>query len=227
MVRARVRRDTPEADIEDLIQKANLEAIASKSHPRTLATARGWLGVLTARTVVRHYRESKGKSWLELDGEIDERGESGTVPDREWLISAWLSKAVAGNEREQETFELVVYKANTGKSYQEVANDHAMTEGALKSRVFALATKYEPRWRRRQSMIILLLLFGAAGLVLLVVWLLRPPPHENIQPAHDFVIPAAKPTVVPTDDPFNRALPHEEPAKPPVPNKPTQDKPPM
>jgi DNA-directed RNA polymerase specialized sigma24 family protein len=223
VVKARIRRGTPADVVADLVQEASLEALTSKWRPRTLATAPGWLATLTVRTVARHFRQQDEETqWLEVDSEIDERGAPDAVPDAEWLISKWLAKAVAGSERDQETCELIAYKATTGRTYEEVARDHAMTEGALKSRFFTLKTKYEPRWRQRQRTILLLLLLGAIGLALLVVWLFRRPPHEHIEPAHDFVIPADKPSAVPTEGPFNQALP---PDPPPKPNK--GDKPPM
>jgi DNA-directed RNA polymerase specialized sigma24 family protein len=229
VVKRRVGKGAPDHLVDDIVQNANVTAITATSRPRTRATALGWLATLAARTVADHFRrEAVHRKWLEPDAELDElAGEPEQAPEDNWLLGRWLAQVVVESARDQETYELLVYKANTGKTLEEVAADHAMTTGALKSRIFALKNKYQPRWQRRQRMMFLLLLLGALGLVLLIVWLLRPPPHQDIQPAHDFVIPAEKPTVVPTDDPFNRALPHEEPAKPPVPNKPVQDKPPM
>jgi hypothetical protein len=49
-----------------------------------------------------------------------------------------------------------------------------MTEGALKSRIHALKTKYQPQWRRRQRMLMLLILFGVAVAVAVIAWLLWP-----------------------------------------------------
>lgn len=60
-----------------------------------------------------------------------------------------------------------------------------MTEGALKSRINALKTKYEPRWKRRQRMILLLILFGVAAVMAIILWLLSRPadtPRGSLPP---------------------------------------------
>jgi hypothetical protein len=59
----------------------------------------------------------------------------------------------------------------------QVAADHGMTEGALKSRVHALKTKFEPHWKRRERMFLVLLLFCMA-VVAAIVWVLWPPEEK-------------------------------------------------
>jgi hypothetical protein len=60
------------------------------------------------------------------------------------------------------------------KTHAQVATDHGMTEGAFKSRIRALKTKYEPQWRRRQRTFILFLLAGVAAAIAAFAWLLWP-----------------------------------------------------
>jgi hypothetical protein len=133
----------------------------------------------TARAVANYFRrEALHAKWLNPEAEVEELPikpeESRNTAEPEWLLTGWLRPRVAGSEREQETYELLAYKAKTDKTYAQVAADHAMTEGALKSRVHSLRTKYEPQWKRRERMILLLILLGIAAL-LAIAWLLWPP----------------------------------------------------
>ena len=192
VVVARLNRTAPGTLIEDLVQDANLDASEAQSRPRSIETATGWMGTVTARAIVNHFRrEAADAKYLEpgvdvqeLPAEPDES--QGSVAP-EWLLTEWLRPRVAEDPRDQETYELLVYKAETGKTHAEVAADHGMTEGTLKSRIRALKMKHEPQWRRRQRMFLLMILFGVAAAVTALVWLLWPresprgslPSHET------------------------------------------------
>jgi DNA-directed RNA polymerase specialized sigma24 family protein len=184
VVVARVKGKAPGALIEDLVQQANVDALTASSRPRSMATAMGWLGTLTARAVVNHFRrDAVHARYLEPEVDLDELPSGPDEPISsapEWLLTDWLRPRVAGNPREQETYELLVYKAKTGKTHAQVATDHGMTEGALKSRIRALKMKYEPQWRRRQRTFILLILAGVAAAIAVIAWLLWPSHHDPL-----------------------------------------------
>ena len=179
VVMARVDKKTPAALVDNLVQQANVDALMARSPPRSMETAMGWLGTLTVRAVVNHFRrDAVHANWLRRDVEVEElppepdESEEPFAP--KWLVTGWLRPLVAQNPRDQETYELLVYKASTGKTHAQVAANHGMTEGALKTRVRALKTKYEPQWRRRREMFVLLILFGLAVTLAAIVWLLSP-----------------------------------------------------
>jgi DNA-directed RNA polymerase specialized sigma24 family protein len=176
---ARLNGQAPAHLIDDLVQQANLEVLASKSPPRSMATANGWVAIVAARTIAHHFRrDAVHAKWLKPEVEVEElateAAEADGASDPKWLITNWLGPLVVENARDQETYELLLYKARTGKTHAEVAADHAMTEGALKTRIRALKTKYEPQWRRRQRMILVFILLGAAATIAALVWLLTP-----------------------------------------------------
>jgi DNA-directed RNA polymerase specialized sigma24 family protein len=208
VVVARFRKDFPRADIDDIVNEANIAALRSQSRPRSMATARGWLGTVAARAVAMHFRgNAVREKYLQLDDAIDEHaGEPDAGDEPEWSVSRWLAGRVADDPRDQETYELLCYKAQTGKTHQEVAADHAMTTAALKNRFSKFTARYEPQWRKRERMLLLLWLFGIGVVAAIALWLLlhpRPVVGPDISP-----LPAApKPTVTASPAPFDPAQP--------------------
>jgi DNA-directed RNA polymerase specialized sigma24 family protein len=193
----RLHKKAPTDLVEDITQQANVDALAARSRPQSMETALGWLGTVSARAVVNHFRRNAvHEKWLKPDVDVEELppepdGATGPFAPPSWLLTDWLRPRVAGDPREQETYELLVYKANTGKTHAQVALDHGMSEGALKSRIHALKTKYEPEWRRRQRMVLMLLLFGAALAIVVLAWLLwlpgDPPLGQDVPPRLEFL----------------------------------------
>jgi DNA-directed RNA polymerase specialized sigma24 family protein len=174
----RAGRKAPGDLVDELVQQANLAMLSAKSGPRSDATAQGWASKIAVRVVVDHFRREEAQAkWLDRDAEIEELA---ATPDDTsgpfvpaWLLTEWLAPLVANDPHHQQTYELLRHKASTQKTLAQVAADHGITEGALKSRVHALKAKYEPRWKRRQRMfLLLLLLYCAVGLAL--VWLFWP-----------------------------------------------------
>ncbi len=201
VVLARVPPQTPAHVINDIVQKANLAALASHSRPRSTATAMGWLATLTARTVANHYRHAAvDRRWIAPDADAEEQPEeSGEPPADGWLIAQWLAPLLAAHPRDQETYELIVYKARTGETHAQVAAVHGMTTAALWNRIHAFKRTYEPRWRRRRERtLVFVLFFGFTGVAVaaLVAWLLTRPSAREIRP--DPAQPVPRVTPVPT-----------------------------
>ena len=82
IVVTRLNGKAPGALIADLVQQANLAALTAKSPPKSMATATGWLGTLTARAVVNHFRrDAVHAKYLEPEVEIEElRSEPDEAP---------------------------------------------------------------------------------------------------------------------------------------------------
>jgi DNA-directed RNA polymerase specialized sigma24 family protein len=167
LVLKRSGRKTPKTVIEEMLQEANIAVMTDKWGPRSMATARGWLAVVIARAMVSYLgRGAKDKKWVPIDDGVgalatDPEIESEARPNR-WLVSRWLGTFATQSERDQETIELVVYKARTSKGYDEIAAEHAMTVRALKSRIAQFKQKYRPVLQRRRLTILVLLVAGAA-----------------------------------------------------------------
>ena len=198
IVKARVGQKTPKTVVDEMIQEANIAVMTSKWAPRSLETARGWIGTVTVRAMVSYLRRgAKDRRWISIE---QSAGGSTRVPvdladsrPEGWLISKWLGHEVMRSERDQETLEILVYKARTSKDDEEIAAEHAMTVAALKSRVFQFREKYRPRLKQRRAMIVLSLGGVILAVAALTVWLLV---HSTAAPAPNEapVVPSAAPS---------------------------------
>jgi DNA-directed RNA polymerase specialized sigma24 family protein len=213
VVLARLDPRTPGNVADDIVQEVNLRVLTTPTRPRMMKTAPGWLATVTAREVANHFRREAGnRKWLKRDVDVDEEAAPPSSRREEkpkaWLISEWLAPLVAEDEREQETYELIVYKARSGKSYGTVAGEHGMTASALYNRIHELKTKYLPRWRKRQSELHFVLLGGVALLAVAValVWLLWGwlHPQRIVAPLHSVPTAAPELPLPPPDDPADK-----------------------
>jgi DNA-directed RNA polymerase specialized sigma24 family protein len=192
VVLSRLTRRTPEDAIHDMLQEANIATMTSKWGPRALHTAKGWLGMVTIRAMVGYLRRgARNQKWLIGERELEPlrpEWQDREMPADGWLVSKWLARTVAGNERDQETLEILAHAARTGKGPEELAAEHGMTVAALKNRIFLLQEKYEP-WRRKRRMTLAMMAIGgvlAAALGALLAL------HSS-QPAAAAVTPAPEP----------------------------------
>jgi DNA-directed RNA polymerase specialized sigma24 family protein len=225
IVDARVSAGAPVDVREEIVQETSLAVLTSRSRPRSMDTAPGWLAIVTVRAVAAHFRaEARHRRWQEPDVDVEELpDEPGDVDDAHWLIAAWLTNAVAADERDQETYELLVYKARTGRSYGQVAADHGMSETSFHKRLSRFKTKYLPRHRRRQQSMLLVLLLGAAAVAIVAWAVLRSMPPAEIGPDPSPPVPRIIPQVVPSvtasapDAPFEPAAPTRKPKGPKLP----------
>jgi DNA-directed RNA polymerase specialized sigma24 family protein len=194
VVRATLKGGSAAHLAEDIAQEANLAMLKSRSRPRAMDSAFGWVSMAARRAVVHSFRRRRMENtWLVPEGDIDEYPAKGPPPADEWMISRWLAWAVRDDATDQETFELLVYKARSDKTYEQVAGEHGMTGAALKSRVWDFKRKYQPRWRRRRQLLELLLLLGAA-VVAALLWLLLGRRHAEIGPDPAPPVPSLAPS---------------------------------
>jgi DNA-directed RNA polymerase specialized sigma24 family protein len=200
----------PAAIVDDLVQDAHVAAMSARVPPRTIATARGWVATVTARVVVNHFRDhAADRQWLDREADVEVQADAAAEPFAEpWLVATWLAQAVAGDARDEETFEMLVYKAQTGHTHEDVARAHGISPGALKARIHDFKTKYEPRWRRHRDRTVVLWLAAfaiAAASVGIAWWLARPspPPSAPHTPTPTFM-PQTHATATP-EEPFTPA----------------------
>ena len=204
-------RGAPAPLVDEVVQAANLAALKAKSPPRAAETASGWLATVAVRAVIDRIRKNASeRRWLDPAPDVDELSDETAAATEEaasnpWLVSTWLARVVGSSERDQETPELLCYKARGGKTYEEVAADHGTTVASLKSRFHEFKKRYARQWRRRQMMFVFVF-GGGVAVVAIVVYvvaqLLRPvPPPPPPAPA---AVPSAS---APPDTTFEPAAP--------------------
>jgi hypothetical protein len=84
-----------------------------------------------------------------------------------------IEAQVRKSPRDKETLELLLEKASSGKTYDQIAAEHGMSLTALAARVFQFKKKYLPRYQRDRNRAIVLLLLLAAALALFLWALLH------------------------------------------------------
>jgi DNA-directed RNA polymerase specialized sigma24 family protein len=227
IVAARVDRATPESVIDEIVQEANLGALASRAGPRSVDTLPGWVATITARAVVTHFRRrATDRRWHAPDVDVEEQPSAAPATDG-WLVAEWLTSAVGGDPRAQETFELLTYKARTGKSHQVVADEHGMTASALSNRIHEFKKQHKPLWERhkRESVLWWVTRAALAVVVALVAWglgwwFLRAMAPSVTPPVPSPLLPTEPtPSSTATTTPFapaNSTLLPPVPPKPPV-----------
>jgi DNA-directed RNA polymerase specialized sigma24 family protein len=218
LVRRLLGKETPRDLRDDIAQQACVAALTAKSPPRSTRTMKGWLAMITRRAVSHSFRSGAAdRKWLNRKADVEEQaGEPVEPPEDRWLIAGWLTTHLT-DERDQETYEMILEKARTGATDREIADAHGITYAAWTHRLSAFKHKYAPRWQRRQMMI-LLLLGGIAILVAAAVWLvvhamsarLVPSPAMPVVPVAPSASVMPVPAPVPTPTPFEPAAPHSE-----------------
>jgi DNA-directed RNA polymerase specialized sigma24 family protein len=215
--------------LDDLVQDANLLMLASPLGPRSTASAPGWITTIAWRAVSDHFRRrGSARKWIAPDEvDFDELPSKDEPPDDGVLLSDWLARAVAGNAKDAETLEMLLYKARLEATYDEVAAAHGLTSNALRCRVNAFKNEYEAEWRKHRAMLVLLLLLSVAAVVVAAAWVwirsargaeqLVPTPEVPTAPTMPTTHPSA--TASAQDTPF-------EPAAPPSATAPTHTEPP-
>lgn len=222
LVKRLLGKETPKDQRDDVVQQAYVAALTAKSPPRSTRTMKGWLAMVTRRAVFHSFRSGTAdRKWLNRAADVEEEaGEPLEPPEDRWLVSNWLTAHLT-DERDQETYEMIVEKARTGATDQQIADAHGITYAAWTHRLSAFKHKYAPRWQRRQMMI-LLLLGGIAVLVAALVWLVvhgmarrrEEQPAVPVAPIAPSASVMPVPPPMPTPAPFEPAVPTHSEDKP-------------
>jgi DNA-directed RNA polymerase specialized sigma24 family protein len=244
VVEYRVPRGTQKSDVNDVIQEANLRAVATTSLARSIPAMRPWISRIAQNAVIDHFRgNARHLKWL--DRSVDVQGlppdaaleadalestpEDAAAPPRpiesidEQSLQRWLETHVT-TKADRLTLEMIRQKAAAGgKANAAIAAEFGITEGAYHQRVHRFKAKWLPRWRqyrkdRQRAMVVWLAVGGAALLVAALWWLLYgPKTTERIGPTDGPDLRPVPTGSVPAPEPerFNQAQPtHEEPSKP-------------
>jgi DNA-directed RNA polymerase specialized sigma24 family protein len=225
VVLSRLTRFAPEFLVNDLVSEGNFACVTAKTRPRAESTMRSWVAGTTLNAARAHFRANKRYA-KHFDGskELEElevaAPESMDTEPEGWLLEPWLDER-AKSPRDRETLELLRYKAQTGKTDEQVCADKNLTIGQLRSRVHYFKKKHaaalareKARRAERNRVIVLWLKWGAAGVVVagivgFVLWALWPRPLD-IGPDPSRSAPSApSASAAPAPPPLDQALPPE------------------
>jgi DNA-directed RNA polymerase specialized sigma24 family protein len=196
-----VRRRVSSQRVEDVRQDVLVRALEATSLPSVERALPSWMRTIAERTIagdhtkrVRRKEHEKQIDELrdlerlarahgvaaDVAGEMDDEAAELTYDPRDtmhwdthrFLIRPWIEAQVRDNARDKETLDLLLEKASSGKTYDEIAAAHGMSLTALAARVFQFKKKYLPRYQRDRNRAIVLLLLFAAVMLALLVWAL-------------------------------------------------------
>jgi DNA-directed RNA polymerase specialized sigma24 family protein len=227
VVMSRLSKKSPEFLIDDLVSDANFACVSSKSGATDETKLDAWVAGTAIHAIqgyfrtnarhARHFKEGADVDALVIETPAEPiDAETTTEP---WMIGPWLDQRVAKSARDRETLELIVYKARTGKTDEQVCADRNLTIGQLRSRIHYFKKKHQPALARhkervaeRNRTMLLWLRWGgaivavAAGIAL--AWWLLWRPRPDIRPDRFDVpakpVPSASASAAP---PFDQALP--------------------
>jgi DNA-directed RNA polymerase specialized sigma24 family protein len=231
VVEYRVPRGTQEADVENLIQDANVRAMTTTSLARSVAGMRPWVSRITQNVVIDHFRANAVHlKWLNRSVDVQElppdpaaEGEEAEIPPAdptapprpieemdERMLDSWLEKNVK-SKADRLTLEMLRQKARTGATNAQIAAELGITEKAYDNRVLRFKAEWIPKWKRhrREMRRNLALLIVAAVVAALVGWWLYG--RKSVEEIGPTTVPVLRP--VPTasasaePEQFNQAAP--------------------
>ena len=183
VVHAGCNKSTPPDVREDIFQTCLETILTTESRCETPDALQPWCVGVSFKVVAEWFRQDKKRTrYLNPDADLDEAAEKASIADlgsagstdiQSDLLGPWLKKAVEGSARDLVLYELLVYKAKSKKSYEQIAEETRESPEALKQRVKRFKAKYEPlrqKHLRRQNLLLWIFL-GALVLAAILAWL--------------------------------------------------------
>lgn len=196
-VEAMVRRRVPASDVDDVVQAALADAVASPDAPREPEAFRRWLTGVVRHKVADFHRRNRRE--LALDDAPEVGTESTGHEDRDLL--RWARRQLPPSADAEKTLEWMMHEAD-GEKLESIAERERMPAARVRQRVSRLRAFFRERWHRELAMALVAMLLVALAWV--VSRAHRAPPI-----AHDPSAPSAAPTIQapPTPAPIDSAAP--------------------
>jgi DNA-directed RNA polymerase specialized sigma24 family protein len=156
VIRTHVARKTPRHVRQDIYSDAYTRMLEAKQPPPSEKAIDGWATRITARAAIDFFRSgASDMRWLRRDVEVEEqRGESPEEeidPEDEWLLTNWLREQVKDDPADRETLEIILLKAKSERTYDDIAADRKTTPAAISNRIYRLKLKYLPVRHRHEQ----------------------------------------------------------------------------
>ncbi len=181
-----VRRVVPPADVDDIVQTALTDALASTSMPDDKESARRWLFGVCKRKVADHYRERRrelpsallDESFGSAEGDGDHRAAD---------LLRWAEKEIPSGEPAKETLDWMLREAD-GEKLEHIAEEARVPSANVRQRVVRMRAFYKERYVQQIA------LLGIGAMIAVALWFYveskRPiaKDHPQIQPVPNIEI---------------------------------------
>jgi RNA polymerase sigma factor (sigma-70 family) len=189
-----VKRRVPESDVEDIVQSALAEAVASPSAPKDDPEAlRRWIWGVARHKVVDFHRRARREEMGDVP-EVSVEGEPHS--DRDLL--RWAAEELPPGSDAERTLEWML-REGEGEKLESIAESEALPAPRVRQRVTRLRRHLRTRWAAEIAAL------AALGvLVILAIWLVRreKPRQDVVRPETPVPMQSARPTpppVLPAD----------------------------
>jgi DNA-directed RNA polymerase specialized sigma24 family protein len=167
-----VRQRVPESDVEDVVQAALADALASPQPPQTAEEIRRWVYAITRHKVADHYRRSKHEPVPDPEAGSDAATESAPISTRDLL--RWAEREMP--EGGQNTLEWML-REGAGEKLEHIAADAALPAATMRQRVSRMRRFLRDRWAAELALGAALLLVAGGALW---VWRVRVPDQSIV-----------------------------------------------
>ena len=177
---AMVRKRVPESEVEDIVQSALAEAIASPHAPADSESLRRWIFGVAKNKVVDYHRRA-GRESFDLP---DVPG--APAPHLEADLLRWAEKNLPEGDENQKTLDWMIREGD-GEKLESIAESEKLPPPRVRQRVSRLRRHFRENWQREVAML------AALGVIItaVVFYVTRQPDAERI--THEVVDPRAEP----------------------------------
>jgi RNA polymerase sigma factor (sigma-70 family) len=151
---AMVRRRVPDGDVDDVVQAALTEAVATRDRPADPEGARRWIGGVARNKIADYHRRARRETF-----HVPELA-TPAAHDAERDLLRWAVGELPAGADAQQTLAWLLREAD-GERLEEIAAEERLPAPQVRQRVSRLRKLFRARWAQ----------IVAAGLVALALWL--------------------------------------------------------
>jgi RNA polymerase sigma factor (sigma-70 family) len=160
-VEAMVRRRVPAADVDDVVQSALADAVASEDAPEDPEALRRWLSGVVRHKVADFHRRRRREAPARSDAiegatgtagmaDLDPRGEAAAHEERDLL--RWATRQLPAEGDAQKTLEWMMHEAE-GEKLEAIAERERIPATRVRQRVSRMRAFFRDRWRAELAMV--------------------------------------------------------------------------
>ncbi len=158
-IEAMVRRRVPASEVDDIVQSALADAVASTDAPEDPEALRRWLSGVVRHKVADFHRRHRRE--LALD-EAPEPGEDPSHEERDLL--RWATRQLPEEGEAQKTLEWMMHEAD-GEKLEAIAERERMPAARVRQRVSRMRAFFRERWRHELAIV------AAALTIAVIAWI--------------------------------------------------------